>query len=395
MKTIGFAMCGSFCTFEKAVGQMEALSHSYAILPLMSQNAYTTDTRFGKAQDWVRRVEGIAGRPVLHTIVQAEPIGPKGLVDLLAVAPCTGNTLSKIAAGITDTPVTMAVKSALRIGIPVVLCCATNDAMAASGPNLLRLLNTKNVYLVPLRQDDPVKKPVSSGGGFHLAAPGHRPGPGGKAAPARVPAAAHRRLKGGENFFIYKIPVLGYDKGYHSRAAPGCGLFVKRTRGVCSTVQNATAPARIPPPNAPTAKTRKLRPLEGEDMVRLHRADQYTAGLLEQRFAQEGVGFQMEPFSGGWVSYLYDNDVLPTDKLVLVRWSDYDRAKELSSQVRRQVEAERAAVGQEEEGETFEDMPRKKRILVQVVSVLAFILLIMAAVYGADFAANWLKGLWS
>ena len=109
MKTIGFAMCGSFCTFEKAVGQMEALSHSYAILPLMSQNAYTTDTRFGKAQDWVRRVEGIAGRPVLHTIVQAEPIGPKGLVDLLAVAPCTGNTLSKIAAGITDTPVTKAV----------------------------------------------------------------------------------------------------------------------------------------------------------------------------------------------------------------------------------------------------------------------------------------------
>ena len=90
MKTIGFAMCGSFCTFEKAVGQMEALSHSYAILPLMSQNAYTTDTRFGKAQDWVRRVEGIAGRPVLHTIVQAEPIGPKGLVDLLAVAPAPG-----------------------------------------------------------------------------------------------------------------------------------------------------------------------------------------------------------------------------------------------------------------------------------------------------------------
>ena len=168
MKTIGFAMCGSFCTFEKAVGQMEALSHSYAILPLMSQNAYTTDTRFGKAQDWVRRVEGIAGRPVLHTIVQAEPIGPKGLVDLLAVAPCTGNTLSKIAAGITDTPVTMAVKSALSIGIPVVLCCATNDAMAASGPNLLRLLNTKNVYLVPLRQDDPVKKPVSLVADFTL-----------------------------------------------------------------------------------------------------------------------------------------------------------------------------------------------------------------------------------
>lgn len=168
MKTLGFALCGSFCTFEKAVQQMEILSRSYKILPIMSQNAYSTDTRFGKAQEWVRRVEEIAGSPVIHTMVQAEPIGPKGLVDVLAVAPCTGNTLSKIAAGITDTPVTMAVKSALRIGIPVVLCCATNDAMAASGPNLLRLLNTKNVYLVPLRQDDPVKKPVSLVADFSL-----------------------------------------------------------------------------------------------------------------------------------------------------------------------------------------------------------------------------------
>lgn len=168
MKTLGFALCGSFCTFEKAVQQMEILSRSYKILPIMSQNAYSTDTRFGKAREWVRRVEEIAGSPVIHTMVQAEPIGPKGLVDVLAVAPCTGNTLSKIAAGITDTPVTMAVKSALRIGIPVVLCCATNDAMAASGPNLLRLLNTKNVYLVPLRQDDPVKKPVSLVADFSL-----------------------------------------------------------------------------------------------------------------------------------------------------------------------------------------------------------------------------------
>ena len=168
MKTLGFALCGSFCTFEKAVQQMEILSRSYKILPIMSQNAYSTDTRFGKAREWVRRVEEIADSPVIHTMVQAEPIGPKGLVDVLAVAPCTGNTLSKIAAGITDTPVTMAVKSALRIGIPVVLCCATNDAMAASGPNLLRLLNTKHVYLVPLRQDDPVKKPVSLVADFSL-----------------------------------------------------------------------------------------------------------------------------------------------------------------------------------------------------------------------------------
>ena len=168
MKTIGFAMCGSFCTFEKSLAQLESLAQTYNILPLMSQTAYETDTRFGKAADWVARLEQAAGRKVLHTLVQAEPIGPKGLVDAMVVCPCTGNTLSKIAAGITDTPVTMAVKSSLRIGIPVVLCCATNDAMAASGPNLLRLLNTKNVYLVPLRQDDPVKKPVSLVADFSL-----------------------------------------------------------------------------------------------------------------------------------------------------------------------------------------------------------------------------------
>ena len=168
MKTIGFALCGSFCTFEKSLAQLEFLAQTYNILPLMSQTAYETDTRFGKAADWVARLEQAAGREVLHTLVQAEPIGPKGLVDAMVVCPCTGNTLSKIAAGITDTPVTMAVKSSLRIGIPVVLCCATNDAMAASGPNLLRLLNTKNVYLVPLRQDDPVKKPVSLVADFSL-----------------------------------------------------------------------------------------------------------------------------------------------------------------------------------------------------------------------------------
>ena len=161
-------------------------------------------------------------------------------------------------------------------------------------------------------------------------------------------------------------------------------LYCAKCRSVC---QDSTS-------KCPNCKSGKLRPLEEGDMVRLQRADQYTAGLLEERFGQEGVAYQMEPFSGGWVSYLYDNDVLPTDKLVLARWSDYERAKEIFSQVRRQVEEERAAVGQEE-GETFQDMPRKKRILVQIVSVLTFLLLIMAVVYAADGAANWLKGLFS
>lgn len=161
MKTVGFAMCGSFCTLSKAMEQMERLCGEYRILPIMSRNAYETDTRFGTAESFIRQAEALSGKKVLHTIVETEPIGPKGMVDVLAVCPCTGNTLSKIANGITDTPVTMAVKSSLRIGIPVVLCAASNDSLGASGPNILRLLNTKNVYFVPLGQDDPVKKPLS------------------------------------------------------------------------------------------------------------------------------------------------------------------------------------------------------------------------------------------
>ena len=168
MKTVGFAMCGSFCTRSKAVEQMKLLSEEYAILPVMSQNTYETDTRFGRAADFIQQAKDISGREVLHTIVQAEPIGPKGLVDVMVVCPCTGNTLSKIAGGITDTPVTMAVKSSLRIGIPVLLCLASNDALGASGQNAARLLNTKNVYFVPMRQDDPVKKPFSLVADFGL-----------------------------------------------------------------------------------------------------------------------------------------------------------------------------------------------------------------------------------
>ena len=161
-------MCGSFCTLSKALEQMEALKERYHLLPVMSRNTYETDTRFGRAQDFIDRAEAVCGREVLHTIPQAEPIGPKGLVDVMVVCPCTGNTLSKLALGITDTPVTMAVKSSLRIGLPVVLCVASNDSLGASGQNIARLMNTKNVYFVPMGQDDPVKKPFSLVADFDL-----------------------------------------------------------------------------------------------------------------------------------------------------------------------------------------------------------------------------------
>lgn len=168
LQTLGFALCGSFCTLGKAMEQMESLGRRFALLPVMSQNVYETDTRFGTAAEFIAKTTALAGREPLHTIVEAEPIGPKGLVDAMIVCPCTGNTLSKLALGITDTPVTMAVKSTLRVGKPVVLCLASNDALAASGQNAARLMNTKNVYFVPLRQDDPEKKPFSLVADFSL-----------------------------------------------------------------------------------------------------------------------------------------------------------------------------------------------------------------------------------
>lgn len=139
----------------------------------------------------------------------------------------------------------------------------------------------------------------------------------------------------------------------------------------------------------PNCKSGKLRPVDPEDFVLLHRADQYTAMLLEEQFKEKQVVYRMDPLQGGRISYLYEGDVMPTDKMVLVRWEDYPIAKELSAQVAQRVEQERAG----EEGETFEDMPRKKRIVVQIVSVFAFLLAIMLVVYGADFLAGWLKGL--
>lgn len=161
-KTVGFALCGSFCTFSKAIKQMKKLRDSgYAVIPIMSDVAFGTSTRFGKSEDIVSEIERISGNSIIHTIVGAEPIGPKKMCDLLLVAPCTGNTLSKLSLGITDTPVTMAVKSHLRVQRPVLLCVATNDGLGASAQNIGRLINTKNIYFVPLSQDNPRDKPSS------------------------------------------------------------------------------------------------------------------------------------------------------------------------------------------------------------------------------------------
>lgn len=160
--TLGFAMCGSFCTFSKALPMMRRLVElGYDVTPIMSENAYSTDTRFGKAEDFVREAENICGRSVIHTTVQAEPVGPQKLFDLLIIAPCTGNTLAKLSLGVTDTSVTMAAKSHLRILRPVLLCPATNDALGASAQNIGRLMNTKNIFFVPMAQDDPENKPNS------------------------------------------------------------------------------------------------------------------------------------------------------------------------------------------------------------------------------------------
>ncbi|MBQ0111220.1 MAG: dipicolinate synthase subunit B [Oscillospiraceae bacterium] len=152
---IGYAMCGSFCTIAHSLAALNKLSKNYSdITPVISQNTASTDTRFFKSEDIINKVENICGKKVISTIKDAEPIGPKKLLDVLVVAPCTGNTLGKIANGITDTSVTMAVKAHLRNDRPVVLCIATNDAQSASAKNIGLLLNTKNIYFVPFYQDD-------------------------------------------------------------------------------------------------------------------------------------------------------------------------------------------------------------------------------------------------
>ncbi|MBQ8383161.1 MAG: dipicolinate synthase subunit B [Clostridia bacterium] len=158
---IGYACCGSFCTLSRSLKQMEALSHTYELLPIVSPVVAVTDTRFGKSADFLALMEAISGKKPLTTIAEAEPLGPAIPLEALVIAPCTGNTLAKMANGITDTSVTMAAKAHLRNGRPLIIALASNDALSANLRNIGTLLERKHIYFVPLGQDDPKSKPHS------------------------------------------------------------------------------------------------------------------------------------------------------------------------------------------------------------------------------------------
>lgn len=157
---LGFALCGSFCTFDKVFSVMETLS-DYDLTVIMSPSVFSSDTRFGRAADFIRHAEAISGKKVLYECKETEPFGPKKTLDMLLVAPCTGNTLAKLAAGIADTSVTLAAKAHLRNSRPLIIAPSTNDGLAGNAKNIGQLLNMKNVYFVPFRQDDPEQKPRS------------------------------------------------------------------------------------------------------------------------------------------------------------------------------------------------------------------------------------------
>ena len=161
-ETIGFALCGSFCTFEPVLAAVARLAREYeTVQPILSNAAGSVDSRFGAAAEFRARIEAICRRPVWDTLAQVEPIGPKKLLDLLVIAPCTGNTLAKLAAGIADTPVTLACKAQLRNARPVVLAVSTNDGLAANARSVGTLLDRRHLFFVPFGQDDPEKKPTS------------------------------------------------------------------------------------------------------------------------------------------------------------------------------------------------------------------------------------------
>ena len=165
---IGFAICGSFCTFSQVFPVMEVLAKEHTVIPIFSAAARCTDTRFGTAEEHFARARAICGRKPFCTIAEAEPIGPKKLLDALIIAPCTGNTLAKLAHSIADGPVTMAAKSHLRNGRPILVAVSTNDALNGAAENIGKLLGRKHFYFVPFGQDDPAKKPTSMVAHFEM-----------------------------------------------------------------------------------------------------------------------------------------------------------------------------------------------------------------------------------
>ena len=167
-KRLGLALCGSYCTYEKLFQAAARLAEQYELVPIMSENAAETDTRFGTAAEHIKRLMLLSGKKVVTTIAEAEPLGPSAPMDALLIAPCTGNTLAKLSLGITDPAVTMAAKAHLRNGRPLIIALSTNDGLSGSAEHIARLLNRKHVFFVPFRQDDPGKKPRSLQADFHL-----------------------------------------------------------------------------------------------------------------------------------------------------------------------------------------------------------------------------------
>lgn len=161
-KNIGFVLTGSFCTFHKVIPQIKKMKELEAnVLPIMSENSYTMDTKFGKANDFIKEIEEICKNKIMHTIQECETIGPKHLTDIMVVAPASGNTISKLAYDIIDTPATMAVKSHLRNDLPVVIAPSTNNGLGSNMTSIANLINRRNYYFVPFRQDNPLTKPRS------------------------------------------------------------------------------------------------------------------------------------------------------------------------------------------------------------------------------------------
>ncbi len=161
-KTVGYALSGSHCTFAEVMPQIQRFVDAGAsVIPIVTQTIMTTDTRFGTSEEWQRRLKEITKNEIISTIVQAEPLGPSKLLDVMVIAPCTGNTTSKLANAMTDSAVLMAAKAQMRNGRPLVLAISTNDGLGLNASNIAKLLNAKNVYFVPFGQDNPEQKPNS------------------------------------------------------------------------------------------------------------------------------------------------------------------------------------------------------------------------------------------